>query len=209
MAFIKTRPDLAAPDVEFMLPISPPYAHLWFPGITAPYADAFGIRPTLLHPESRGRVTLRSADPRDPVRIQFNFFSAPNDLATLRQGFRIGREIARQKPLDPYRGNELAPGEKVQSDSDLDEYIRNSVLTVHHPACTCPIGIGPASVLDPELRVRGTERLRVVDASAMPDLVSAHINACVMMMAEKAADLIRGRATPAPPAVAEPRRVYA
>jgi choline dehydrogenase-like flavoprotein len=196
MAFIKTRLELAAPDIEFMLPISPPYAHLWFPGIKPPYADAFGIRPALLHPESRGRVTLRSANPRAPVRIQFNFFSAPNDLATLRHGFRIGRELARQQPLDPYRGPELLPGEQVQSDDELDAYIRSAVVTVFHPASTCPMGSGPASILDPELRVRGVERLRVVDASALPDLVSAHINACVLMMAEKASDLIHGKTAP-------------
>lgn len=196
MAFIKTRPELAVPDIEFMLPISPPYAHLWFPGIRRPYADAFGIRPALLHPESRGRVSLRSTDPRAPVRIQFNFLSAPSDRAVLRRGFRIARELARQMPLDRFRGPELLPGEQVQSDEDLDAYIRNAVVTVFHPASTCPMGTDSASVLDPELRVHGVEHLRVVDASAMPDLVSAHINACVMMMAEKAADLIRGRPAP-------------
>ncbi len=193
MAFIKTRPELASPDLEFMLPTSPHYAHLWFPGVVKPYDDAFGIRPALLHPESRGDVTLRSADPRDPVRIRFNFLSAPNDLALLREGIRIGRRIARQKPLDPFRGAEIAPGESAQADAEIDAYIRKNVLTVSHPACTCPMGIGPAAVLDPDLRVRGVERLRVVDASAMPDLVSAHINACVLMMAERASDLIRQR----------------
>lgn len=193
MAFVRTRPELASPDLEFMLPTSPSHAHLWFPGIVKPYLDAFGIRPALLHPESRGDVTLRSANPRDPVRIRFNFLSAPNDLRLLREGIRIGRRVARQKALDPYRGPEILPGAAVEADADIDSYIRKNVLTVSHPASTCPMGVGPAAVLDPQLRVRGTERLRVIDASAMPDLVSAHINACVLMMAERASDLIRRR----------------
>lgn len=193
IAFVKTRPELAVPNIEFLVPISPPYAHLWFPGVKAPYEDAFGFRPIILHPESRGEVTLRSANPHDKVRINFNFLSAPNDLATLREGLRVARKIAYQKVLDPYRGTEFAPGEAAQSDADLDAHIRKTLLTVNHPACTCPMGTGPDAVLDPDLRVRGIEKLRVVDASAMPDLVSAHINACVLMMAEKAADMIRGR----------------
>jgi choline dehydrogenase-like flavoprotein len=193
IAFLRTQPELAVPDLEFLLPVSPPYAHMWFPGVRLAYADAFGIRPVLLHPDSRGDVTLRSANPRDPVRIHFNFLSAPSDVALLRHGLRLGRELARQKPLDPYRGVELAPGENIKSDAEIDSYIRNALITVSHPSCTCPMGMGPEAVVDPEMRVIGMERLRVVDASAMPDLVSAHINACVLMMAEKAADIIRGR----------------
>ncbi|MGZ5836318.1 MAG: GMC family oxidoreductase, partial [Xanthobacteraceae bacterium] len=193
LAFIKTRPELAVPDVEYMFPGSPPYAHLWYPGVKAPYADAFGIRPAIMHPDSRGRVWLRSSDPRDPPRIIFNCYSAPNDLPTLREGFKRGRDIAMQKPMDKYRGAEIAPGPAVKSDADIDAYIRKTTLTVHHPAGSCLMGSGPDTVLDPQLRVRGVERLRVVDASAMPDMVTAHINACVLMMAEKASDMIRGK----------------
>jgi choline dehydrogenase-like flavoprotein len=193
LAFVKTRPELAVPDVEYMFPGSPVNAHLWFPGIKAPWRDAFGIRPAILHPDSRGEVTLRSADPRDHVRIRFNPVSAPNDLPTLREGVKLGREIAMQKPMDPFRGEELSPGPGANTDAEIEAYIRRTTITVHHPASTCPIGMGPSAVLDPDLRVRGIEGLRVVDASAMPDLVTAHINACVLMMAEKAADLIRGK----------------
>jgi choline dehydrogenase-like flavoprotein len=191
-AFIKTRPDLAVPDIEFMFRGAPPHAHLWFPLINPAYLDGFGIRPALLHPDSRGQVLLRSSDPRDPPRIVGNFLSAPNDLARLREGFKRARETAHQKPLDPYRGSETAPGADVKSDADIDAWIRKTVITAHHPAATCPMGTGPDSVLDPQLRLRGVEQLRVVDASAMPDLVSAHINACVLMIAEKASDMIRG-----------------
>jgi 4-pyridoxate dehydrogenase len=191
-AFIKTRPELAVPNIEFMFRGAPPHAHLWFPGWKSAYVDGYGIRPALLHPDSRGEVLLRSSDPRDPVRIVPNFLSAPNDLPTLRQGFKIAREIAQQKSLDRFRGEEVTPGPRVKTDAEIDAWIRKVAATANHPASTCAMGSVPDTVLDPQLRVRGAERLRVVDASAMPDLVSAHINACVLMMAEKASDVIRG-----------------
>jgi choline dehydrogenase-like flavoprotein len=200
-AFIKTRPELAVPDIEFMFRGTSHDPHLWFPFLRAPYVDGFGIRPTLLHPDSRGEILLRSSDPHDPPRIRYNFFSAPNDLPTLRQGFRLARELVHQNALDPYRGEELNPGAKIASDAEVDAWLRKTVITAHHPCGTCPMGATADAVLDPELRVRGTQSLRVVDASAMPDLVSAHINACVLMMAEKAADLILGRRGPAAGAV--------
>jgi len=192
-AFIKTGPELAVPDIEFMFRGAPTNAHLWFPPVRRAYADGYGIRPTLLHPESRGEVKLSASDPRAHPRIVFNLLSAPADLAKLRDGFKRAREVAMQKPLDPYRGEETSPGDKVKTDAEIDAWLKKTVITAHHPASTCPMGTTQDCVLDPEMRARGTERLRVVDASAMPDLVSAHINATVLMMAEKAADMIRGR----------------
>ena len=205
-AFVKTRRELAVPDIEFMFRGAAGNAHLWFPLLRPAYLDGFGIRPTLLHPDSRGAVRLRSADPADPPRIIGNFLSAPSDLPRLREGFRLAREVAAQAPLAPWRGVETSPGAAVNSDAEVDAWIRATAITAHHPCGTCAMGQGPDSVLDPQLRVRGLERLRVVDASAMPDLVSAHINACVLMMAEKAADMIRGRSTPPPPSVSPERR---
>jgi len=193
-AFIKTNPELAVPDIEFMFRGVPTNAHLWFPMLRPAYEDGYGIRPALLHPESRGKVLLRSSDPLDTPRIMYNFFSAPSDLPKLREGFKLAREVAYSKPLDPFRGVEKSPGDKVKTDAEIDAFIRRTVITAHHPAGSCAMGIGPDSVLDPTLRVRGVEGLRVVDASAMPDMVGAHINACVLMMAEKAADMIRGQA---------------
>jgi len=192
-AFVKSDAALDVPDIEFMFRGLPLEAHLWFPGIKQRYADGFGIRPAILHPESRGEVRLRSADPRDHVRIFYNFFSAPGDLPRLRNGVRMAREVALQEPLARYRGEEMRPGPGVSSDAEIDEFIRNTVATVEHPIGTCPMGDGPDAVLDPELRVKGVEKLRVVDAAAMPDLVSAHTNACVLMMGEKASDMILGR----------------
>jgi 4-pyridoxate dehydrogenase len=193
-AFIKTRPEIAVPDIEFMFRGAAADVQLWFPVVKPPRPDGFAIRPTLLHPDSRGEILLRSADARAPMRIVYNFFTAPGDLPKLREGFRLARDVAYQKPLDRFRGTETAPGPDVRSDAEIDGYIRKTAITAHHPAATCPMGMGPEAVLDGQMKVRGVERLRVVDASAMPDLVSAHLNAAVLMMAEKAADMIGGKA---------------
>jgi 4-pyridoxate dehydrogenase len=201
-AFVKTRPELAVPDIEFMFRGAAVDAHVWCPGLRPAAQDGFAIRPALLHPDSRGEIRLRSADPRDPMRIACGFLSAPNDLPKLREGFRLAREVAYRTPLDRFRGRETAPGPTIKSDAEIDAYIRRTAITAHHPAATCPMGVGPQTVLDASMRVRGVERLRVVDASAMPDLISAHLNAAVLMMAEKAADMIAGKpplpAAPAP-----------
>ena len=196
-AFVKTRPELAVPDIEFMFRGAPADTHLWFPGIRPAYVDGYGIRPTLLHPDSRGEILLRSSDPHEAPRIAYNFFSAPNDLPRLREGFKRAREVAYQAPMDAYRGRETSPGDAVKTDAEIDAFIRRTAITAHHPCGTCAMGTTPDTVTDPELRVRGVEHLRVVDASVMPDLVSAHINACVLMIAEKASDIIRKR-TPLP-----------
>jgi choline dehydrogenase-like flavoprotein len=193
MAFLKTHPELEAPDLEFMFRAAPLDARPWLPGWRPAYRDAYGIRPALLHPRSRGEVTLRSADPHAPVVIRHNFLAEPEDLRTLRQGFRHARDVANQKPLEPFRGDEISPGPAVAADAEIDAWIRSVVLTVNHPLGTCAMGRGADAVLDPDLRVRGAEGLRVVDASAFPDMPSAHINAVVMMLAERASDLIRGR----------------
>jgi choline dehydrogenase-like flavoprotein len=192
-AFIKTRPELAVPDIEFMFRGAPADTHLWFPLVRPAYRDGYGIRPTLLHPDSRGQILLRSTNPSDPPRIVYNFFSAPDDLPRLREGFKRGRIVAYQQAMNAFRDSETSPGPQVKTDADIDAFIRRTVITAHHPCGTCAMGIGPQAVTDPQLRVRGAERLRVVDASVMPDLVSAHINACVLMIAEKAADMILGK----------------
>jgi len=191
-AFLKTRNDFDVPDIEFMFRTAPLRTHLWVPLVRPPYVDGYGIRPTILHPESRGEVLLGSPNPRAPVRIVYNFLTAPKDLPALRDAFKRAREVGNEKNMDPYRGLEILPGPNVRTDDEIDAYIRQSTLTAHHPAGTCRMGSDTQAVLDPQMRVRGIDGLRVVDASAMPDLVSAHINACVLMMAEKASDLIRG-----------------
>jgi len=190
-AFVKTRSELAVPDIEFMFRGTSASPHLWFPLVRPAFLDGFGIRPTLLHPDSRGEILLRSADPMAAPRIVYKFFTAPNDLPTLREGFKRARELAFHKALDPYRGQEIGPGPNVKSDADIDAWLKKVVITAHHPSSTC--AIGQDGVVDSDLKVHGIEGLRVCDASAMPDLVSAHINACVIMMADKASDIVRGK----------------
>jgi choline dehydrogenase-like flavoprotein len=140
-------------------------------------------------------VTLRSANPRDHLRIKQNFLQTEKDRKAQRAGLRMVREIAAQKELRPFIAKELGPGPENWSDAGLDAWIAVNGITVHHPASTCKMGRpdDPAAVVDPSLKVLGAERLRVVDASVMPDLVGGNINAPVIMIAEKAADLIRGR----------------
>jgi len=122
-----------------------------------------------------------------------NFLATDHDVRTIREGVKLGRDIARRKGLDPFRGREVAPGPSCRTDGEIDAFVRRTAITAHHPCATCAMGSGDDAVLDPALRVRGVDALRVVDASAMPDLVSGNINACVLMIAEKASDLILGR----------------
>ena len=192
MAFLKTNSAAPIPDIQMLFGAGPTTARPWFPMIREPFADAFGCRAVLLHPKSRGRVSLRSDDPATPPVIQQNFFAEPGDMATLRQGLKIARELVNHPALDKFRGPEIAPGPAVTSDDGWHAYIRQTCITAHHPLGTCRMGSDPAAVVDPELKVRGVEGLRVVDASVMPDLVGGNINAAVVMIAEKAADLIRG-----------------
>jgi 4-pyridoxate dehydrogenase len=195
LAFLKSRPDSALPDIELIFNAAPMTAAPYFWPFRKPYTDAYACRAAVLRPESRGSVELVSADPRAAPRIRQNFLATDNDWKTLRAGLRIARDVCRQAPMAPFMARELTPGEAAVSDADLDAHIRATSITVHHPLGTCKMGTAadPMAVVDPELRVVGSEGLRVVDGSVMPDLVGAHINGPIIMIAEKAADLIRGR----------------
>lgn len=196
MAFVKSHHGANIPDIQFLFRSGPGTAGPWFPGVKQAWRDAFTCRPILLRPASRGRITLRSADPAAPVRIEQNFLSDETDLPVLRRGLRVLREVAAQSPLDPFRGREIGPGPDVQSDSDLDAYIRKSLATAHHPCGTCRMGTDREAVVDAELRVHGVDGLRIADASVMPDLVGGNINATVIAIAERAADLVTGEGAP-------------
>ncbi len=200
MAFLKSPLAGALPDVQFLFNAAPMAAAPYLPPFRPPYADSFACRAVVLRPESRGRLELASADPRVPVRIRQNFLAADKDWAALRAGLRMVREVGRQAPLRPFVAEEIAPGAANESDEALDAHIRATGISVHHPLGTCKMGVesDDMAVVDSELRVFGIDRLRVVDASVMPDLVGGNINAPVIMIAEKAADLIRGRQPPAP-----------
>jgi len=200
MAFLKSDPSLIQPDIQFLTRFVPPESQPWFPGFRPKPKDAFMCRPAVLHPESRGEIKLRSSDPRDKVAIHQNFLSEKKDWETLRTGFDMVRDVASQKPLDSFRGPEIQPGPNVTSRQDINEYIRRTAWTVHHPLGTCKMGPDKddMAVVDSQLRVRGAQGLRVVDASVMPDMPGGNINAPIIMMAEKAADLIRDREPLAP-----------
>jgi choline dehydrogenase-like flavoprotein len=144
-----------------------------------------------LRPESRGTIALRSNDPLAAPIIKQNFFAHDNDILTLRRGVRLAQEVARQTALKPFIKRALSLCDD-NSDQAVDDYIRSTAITVHHPLGTCKMSgrDDDDGVVDAELKVRGIKDLRVVDASIMPDLIGGNINAAVMMIAEKAADLI-------------------
>ncbi|MBO0739234.1 MAG: GMC family oxidoreductase N-terminal domain-containing protein [Alphaproteobacteria bacterium] len=199
-AFLKSEPGLDLPDIQLLFSAAPMTAHPYLRPFVRPYVDSFGCRAVLLHPESRGRIELASADPRAPVRIRQNFLATERDWATLRAGVRLVREIGKQPPLASFATAEISPGPDCRSEVEIAAHIRATAITVHHPLGTSKMGRAsdPTAVVDPEFNVLGIAGLRVVDASVMPDLVGGNINAPVIMIAEKAADLIRGRALLAP-----------
>ena len=194
---VKTRPELDRSDIQLLCSPIALTADLWFPGIKKPGKHAFYITTCLMRQESRGSVTLRSADPADKPVIRMNLLEAPEDVRTLREALKVVRRIYRSEPQAALTGTELIPGEQYQSDEEIETMLRDNVAITHHPVGTCKMGVDEMAVVDPELRVRGIAGLRVADASIMPRIVGGNTNAPTLMIAEKAADLIRGRtATP-------------
>jgi choline dehydrogenase len=195
---VRTRKELAQPDIQLWSNPVRMDAHLWFPLLRKRQEDRITADVILLHPHSRGWVELRSRNPEDPVAITLNNFADPADLRTGREGIRLARRIYRTAPQSELTGREVTPGEDCQSDEALDAHIRAQAQVTQHPVGTCSMGIGAMAVVDPQLRVHGIAGLRVVDASVMPTVPGANTNAPTIMIAERAADLIRGR-TPLPP----------
>ena len=198
LGFVKSRPELDRPDLEIFCNPVRLDADVWFPGIKPALAHAFEACPSILHPHSRGEVTLASADPAQNAKVLFNFLEAEEDRRAMREGIRMVRRMYALSPLADMLAGELKPGVDVQSDDDLDAYLRASIDLGHHPAGTCAMGTNAEAVVDPQLRVHGLKGLRVVDASVMPLVIGGHTNAPTIMIAEKAADMIRGRAAPPP-----------
>ena len=193
---LRTAPHLAQPDVQLWCNPVKVGAHLWFPGIKAPPPHEMTTDVILLHPESRGHVALRSADPEDSPEIHLNIFSSPADFATARRGIAIARQLYSTEPMASLVERETLPGAGRTSDEELDEHVRATAQVTQHPVGTCAMGTGPQAVVDPELRVHNIEGLRVVDASVMPDVPGGNTNAPTIMIAEKAADIIRGKVLP-------------
>jgi 4-pyridoxate dehydrogenase len=191
-AFMRTEASAEVPDIEFMFRGVPLDTDFWFPGIKPAYKDGFGIRPCLLHPNSRGTVRLRSGNAADAPRISYQFMTDMEDVERLRAGVRLGQELVNQPALAGFKGKQVAPHGELRTDEQIDAFIRQTAATASHPLGTCKMGTDADSVVDLDLRVHGVDGLRVVDASVMPDMVGAHINAAVIMIAEKISDTIRG-----------------
>ncbi len=190
--FIRSHEKFAWPNIQYhFLPIAVRYD-----GRNASKSHSFQAHVGSMRSLSRGRIKLKSRNPAEHPSILFNYMSHEQDWEEFRAAIRITREIMNQPALDPYRGAVITPGLEVQTDEQLDDYVRNHAETAYHPSCTCAMGEGNDAVTDNQGRVHGIEGLRVVDASIMPDIITGNLNATVIMMAEKIADTMRGRRLP-------------
>jgi choline dehydrogenase len=194
--FVRTRDGLPAPDLQFGAADGPN------PTLGPPDQRLFATLVFALDVKSRGRITLRSADPRVRPAIDPAYLTDEADLGILVSGVRLAREIVACEPLASYTAGEDAPGKRVRDDEQLRDWIRHTVGTIFHPTSSCAMGGAHSAVCDSELRVRGVEGLRVVDASVMPAVPRGNTNAPTIAIAERAADLIRGN-TPLVPAQLE------
>jgi choline dehydrogenase len=193
---VRTEPSLAQPDIQLMCNPVRMDARVWFPLLSRRQQHLLTVDAVLLHPKSRGRVSLHSADAAARPRIEFNCLSDGEDLATLRRGLRTARHIYSTSPQADLIDAELAPGAQAVSDAELDRYIRATAGVTQHPVGTCSMAAGAGRVVDHELRVLGTEGLRVADASIMPTVPGGNTYGAVLMIAERTADLLRGRRLP-------------
>jgi choline dehydrogenase len=194
-AFVKSNPGLDRPDIQLVFqPAKRPK-----PSFPYPLGHGFAISPVGLYPRSRGSVSLASPDPFAAPIIDPNLLSAPEDLAPLIYGIRLARKVFASPAFAKYQATETAPGAAAINDAELEDYIRAQAYTVHHPVSTCRMGVGDGAVVDPQLRVIGIEGLRVADASVFPSITGGNTNAAIVMIAEKASDMILGR-PPLPPA---------
>ena len=184
--FVRTQDHLAAPDLQFHFA---PVYYLGH-GFQNPEGHGFTLGPTLLQPESRGSVTLRSRQPFTAPVIKLSFMDSAEDVQTLVDGIRLARRIAAASPFDRYRGRETHPGAGAERDDQIAEYIRSMVEAIYHPVGTCKMGQDAMSVVDSELRVHQVQSLRVVDASIMPRIVRGNTNAPTIMIGERAAEHI-------------------
>ena len=197
--FIRSDAGVAWPDIQYhFLP-----GAIRYDGRSALQGHGFQVHLGVNLPTSRGRVWIESADPHQPPKILFNYLTSERDRSDWRKALRLTREILHQPALDPWRGAEVAPGDKVQSDSELDAFVRQAVESAYHPSCTAKMGRSddPQAVTDAAGLVHGTEGLRVVDASLFPTIPNGNLNAPTIMVAERIADLIRGSELPSATAV--------
>ena len=185
--FVKSAPDQKAPDLQFHFVIGKLIDH----GRKPVFGHGYSCHVCILRPSSRGSVKLASKDPVAAPLIDPNFLGNRDDMECLIRGFKAARQILSQPALASFGGRESKAFAKVQTDAQIEQFIRDHADTVYHPVGTCRMGSGPMDVVDAQLRVHGIEGLRVVDASIMPSVVAGNTNAPVIMIAEKAADMIK------------------
>ena len=185
--FLRTNSERIEPDLQLLFGPAYYVNH----GLTPRAEHCFGFGPTLIAPESRGEISLRSANALEPPAIRANYLSTEADMRVIVHGVRLSRQLAHSKAFETYRGEELHPGAEAKSDAEISEFVRNEAETLYHPVGTCKMGNDSMAVVDARLRVRGIEKLRVVDASVMPRIIAGNTNAPTIMIAEKAADMIR------------------
>jgi choline dehydrogenase-like flavoprotein len=185
--FIRSAPDESIPDLQLHFVIGKLVDH----GRKTVFGHGYSCHVCLLRPKSRGALTLASADALAPPRIDPNFLADPDDVQRLVRGFKAMRNILQQPALAGFRGRELASSAQARDDAAIEAFVRGHADTIYHPVGTCRMGQGPLDVVDAQLRVRGIEGLRVVDASVMPGIVGGNTNAPVIMIGEKAADLVK------------------
>ncbi|MCG7491729.1 choline dehydrogenase [Vibrio sp. Of14-4] len=189
-AFIRSRKGIKWPNIQYhFLP-----AAMRYDGQVAFDGHGFQVHVGPNKPQSRGRVAIRSSNPKEKPEIQFNYISTEQDRQDWRDCIRLTREILGQPAMDEYRANEIQPGEHITSDQAIDEWVKQNVESAYHPSCSCKMGSDedPMAVLDSQCRVRGVEGLRVVDSSVFPTIPNGNLNAPTIMVAERAADLILG-----------------
>lgn len=193
--FMRSDAKQERPDIQLQVSHVSYEARIWFPGWRKGAGHQISSGAILLNPASRGHVRLRSANPNERARIQLNFLAEESDRATMREMIRFQRRFFATSPASDFVASELAPGVNVTSDEAIDAWLRATVMSAAHPACTCAMGTGADAVVDSELKVRGIDGLRVVDVSVMPNIVRGNTNAPAIMIGEKAADMILGKST--------------
>ncbi|KEI69534.1 choline dehydrogenase [Endozoicomonas elysicola] len=192
--FIRSKAGVEWPDLQYhFLP-----AAMRYDGRSA--FDGHGFQVHIGHnkPKSRGWIRAKSANPSDNPEIQFNYLEHEVDREGFRDCVRLTREIINQPAFDPFRGDEIQPGNGVKTDAEIDAFVRSAVESAYHPSCSCRMGSDDLAVVDPETRVHGISRLRVVDSSIFPTIPNGNLNSPTIMVAEKAADIIRGKGSLSP-----------
>ena len=188
-AFIRSKAGVKWPDIQYhFLP-----AAMRYDGNAAFDGHGFQVHVGHNKPFSRGTVRLRSPDVKDKPEIKFNYLQHEEDIEAFRACIRLTREIINQKAMDEFRGDEIQPGDSVVSDEDIDRFVRSAVESAYHPSCACRMGEDDMAVVDSEMRVRGIQNLRVVDSSIFPTIPNGNLNSPTIMMAERAADIIKGK----------------